>query len=78
MKTIIEDCVRPEYKGFKNSFYAKAIRVLGYNPLDSSPEVEEIKKTIDGVIEKQMHPQYAYERLLRLKKEPKTSEVSKE
>ena len=78
VKTIIEDCVRPEYKGFKNSFYAKAIRVLGYNPLESRPEIEEIKKTIDGVIEKQMHPQYAYERLLRLKKETEEVEVSKE
>ncbi|NLG39692.1 MAG: hypothetical protein GX545_07205 [Fibrobacter sp.] len=78
IQTILEDCVKPEYKGFKNSFYAKTIRVLGYDPLEKRPETEEIKKTIDGIIAQQMHPQYAYERLLRLKKEPEETTEIKE
>ncbi|HHX15372.1 MAG TPA: hypothetical protein GX724_04350, partial [Fibrobacter sp.] len=74
LTTILEDCVKPEYQGFRTSFYGKTIRVLNYGPFEVNAEVEEIKKTIDGVIEGKMHPQYAYERLLRLKKEPKTME----
>lgn len=74
LTTILEDCVKPEYQGFRTSFYGKTIRVLNYGPFEVNAEVEEIKKTIDGVIEGKMHPQYAYERLLRLKKEPKIME----
>lgn len=70
IQTIIEDCTKPEFNGFKKSFYGRAIRVLGYSVYDTIPQIEEIRKTIDGLIDKQMHPQYAYERLLRLKKEP--------
>src|SRR5690554_29204 len=74
LTTILEDCLKPEYQGFKKSFYAKTFRVLNYSPFDTTANAQEIKEIIDAVLDKKVHPQYAYDRLLRLQKQNKKSD----
>jgi len=69
LSTIIDDCMKPEYRGFFGSFYAKTLRVLGYGVREEGSE--KIRSLIDGVMKREIPPQEAYHKLLAMKKTPK-------
>lgn len=78
VEMILNDVMQPRFKNFRESFYNKTLRALGYKGLAKDPEVEatldKIKTIIDGVVEGKIHPAVAYKILLSMKRveEPKT------
>lgn len=69
MQTVVEDCTNPAFATFKSSLKARARRILGYGGMSASDEVKMIDTLIAGVMNGQVHPMYAYQELLKLKKE---------
>ena len=73
LEMVLNDVMQPRFKKFRNSFYNKTFRVLGYRGIGvtegrDSTAYKEVKKTIDAFAEGRIPPQYAYAHLLSLKK----------
>jgi hypothetical protein len=78
VEMILNDVMQPRFKKFRESFYNKTFRVLGYRGFGSktgadSTTYNDIKATIDAFADGKVHPRYAFAHLLSLKKveEPK-------
>ena len=70
LEMVLNDVMQPRFKKFRNSFYNKAFRILGYGMIEKdSIAYNEIKQTIDLFADRKMPVQYAYHHLLSLKKE---------
>lgn len=78
IQTIVEDCTNPAFATFKSSLKARARRILGYGGLNTSDEVKMIDTLIAGVMAKQVHPMFAYQELLKLKRVEADSSETKD
>ncbi len=83
LETVLNDVMQPRFKTFRSSFITKVYKLLGYrqsfigkNPEDD-PVYAEVKNIIESLGEGKLHPQYAYMRLLQMKKveEPENKDV---
>lgn len=73
LEMVLNDVVQPRFKKFRNSFYNKTFRVLGYKGVGvttgaDSTKYNEVKKTIDLFAEGKIPAPYAFHHLLALKK----------
>ena len=73
LEMILNDVMQPRFKKFRESFYNKTFRVLGYRGVGAktgadSTAFKDIKKTIDAFIDGSIPPPYAFHHLLSLKK----------
>lgn len=68
IEVLVNDAMNPQNKGLLGSLYPKAMRVL-HRPGTDTVEVGEIKSIIEKLMEHSIDPNYAYRRLLELKKE---------
>lgn len=81
VEMILNDVMQPQFKNFRESFYHKLRRALGYNgvikDIDSDEVFNKIKTIVDGVAENKIHPAVAYRTLLAMKhvEEPKAEET---
>lgn len=82
LEMVLNDVIQPRFKKFRNSFYNKTFRVLGYRGVGvttgaDSTKYNEVKKTIDLFAEGKIPAPYAFHHLLALKKvvAPKVEET---
>jgi hypothetical protein len=69
LETILNDLMQPRFKKFRNGFYNKTFRILGYrNSTTDSTVFNDVKQTIDLFVDKKISPPMAYSHLLQLKK----------
>ncbi|MBQ1824660.1 MAG: hypothetical protein IKR75_01780 [Fibrobacter sp.] len=73
LEMVLNDVIQPRFKKFRNSFYNKTFRVLGYRGVGvttgaDSTQYNEVKKTIDLFAEGKIPAPYAFHHLLALKK----------
>ena len=73
LEMVLNDVIQPRFKKFRNSFYNKTFRVLGYRGVGvttgaDSTKYNEVKKTIDLFAEGKIPAPYAFHHLLALKK----------
>lgn len=68
VELLVNDAMNPQNKGLLGSLYPKAMRVLHRTWTDSL-EVKEIKDIMQKLTERAIDPNYAYHKLLSLKKE---------
>ena len=69
LETILNDLMQPRFKKFRNGFYNKTFRILGYrNSVTDSTVFNEVKQTIDLFVDKKISPPLAYNHLLQLRK----------
>ena len=76
---IMNDVMQPRFKKFRESFYNKTFRVLGYRGVGSktgadSTKYKDVKATIDAFADGKVSPRYAFAHLLSLKKVEKKEE----
>ena len=79
LEMIMNDVMQPRFKKFRESFYNKAYRVLGYRGVGSkagadSTKYNDVKATIDAFADGKVSPRYAFAHLLTLKKVEKKEE----
>ena len=79
LEMIMNDVMQPRFKKFRESFYNKTFRVLGYRGIGSkagsdSTVYNDVKNTIDAFADGKVHPRYAFAHLLSLKKVEKKEE----
>jgi len=82
LEMVLNDVIQPRFKKFRNSFYNKTFRVLGYRGVGvttgaDSTKYNEVKKTIDLFADGKIPAPYAFHHLLALKKvvAPKVEET---
>ena len=73
LEMVLNDVIQPRFKKFRNSFYNKTFRVLGYRGVGvttgaDSTKYNEVKKTIDLFADGKIPAPYAFHHLLALKK----------
>ena len=73
LEMVLNDVIQPRFKKFRNSFYNKTFRVLGYRGVGvttgaDSTKYNEVKKTIDLFADGKIPASYAFHHLLALKK----------
>lgn len=71
IEMILNDVMQPRFKKFRNSFYNKAYRVLGYRGRKSGADstvFNDVQNTIDLFADGKISPPQAYNHLLQLKK----------
>ena len=73
LEMIMNDVMQPRFKKFRESFYNKTFRVLGYRGVGSktgadSTKYNDVKNTIDAFADGKIPPPYAFHHLLSLKK----------
>lgn len=82
LEAMLNDVMQPRFKNFRNSFYTKALRLLGYRGLIENHEKDEnyqkVKMLIDGMADGKIHPAVAYHQLLAMKKVEEKSEPKPE
>ena len=79
LEMIMNDVMQPRFKKFRESFYNKTFRVLGYRGVNSkagsdSTVYNDVKNTIDAFADGKVSPRYAFAHLLTLKKVEKKEE----
>ena len=79
LEMIMNDVMQPRFKKFRESFYNKTFRVLGYRGVGSrtgadSTVYNDVKATIDAFADGKVYPRYAFAHLLSLKKVEKKEE----
>lgn len=79
LEMILNDVMQPRFKKFRESFYNKTFRVLGYRGVGSktgadSTKYNDVKNTIDAFADGKLPPPYAFHHLLSLKKVEKKEE----
>lgn len=77
---ILDDFLQPRFKKFRDGFYNKMFRVLGYRAVTDSVAkevaLEKIKKILELVAEGRMHPQQAFNILISMKfVKPKSEDI---
>jgi len=72
LEAVLNDLMQPSFKNFRESFYTKILRLLGYNNLLSDREKDEnylkVKSLTNYMIEGKVHPAIVYRQLLAMKK----------
>ncbi len=68
VEVLVNDAMNPQNKGLLGSLYPKTMRVL-HRTWKDSVEVTEIKSILEKLTEHAIDPNYAYRKLLSLKKE---------
>lgn len=68
VEVLVNDAMNPQNKGLLGSLYPKTMRVL-HRTWKDSVEVAEIKSILEKLTEHAIDPNYAYHKLLSLKKE---------
>ena len=73
LEMVLNDVIQPRFQKFRNSFYNKTFRVLGYRGVGvttgaDSTKYNEVKKTIDLFADGKIPAPYAFHHLLALKK----------
>jgi len=82
LEAVLNDLMQPRFKNFRESFYTKILRLLGYNKLIEDREKDEdylkVKFLTDNMAAGKIHPAVVFQQLLAMKKEekPKTDEAS--
>ena len=79
LEMIMNDVMQPRFKKFRESFYNKTYRVLGYRGIAAktgadSTKYNDVKATIDAFADGKVSPRYAFAHLLSLKKVEKKEE----
>lgn len=79
IEMILNDVMQPRFKTFRESFFNKAYRVLGYRGVGSkagadSTVYKDVKTTINDFADGKISPRYAFAHLLSLKKVEKKEE----
>ena len=73
LETILNDVMQPRFKKFRQSFYIKILKLLGYkNIVDETGKDEnynKVKNLVDGMANGKIHPAFVYQQLLAMKKD---------
>lgn len=73
LETALNDYMQPRFKNFRNSFYGKVYKLLGYHSSLKQRHADtdvynQIVNILDSMADYKIHPQVAYRRLLSLRK----------
>ncbi len=70
LATIIDDCLNPQYTGYRSSLVVKAARALGRNPEIRAGEVQPVWKIMEPLMQGRLSPEIAFKRLMALQLSP--------
>ncbi|MCL4102226.1 hypothetical protein [Fibrobacter sp. HC4] len=72
LESVLNDMMQPRFKKFREGFYSKVLRLLGYKGMVGDPEKNEtyqrVKFLMNAMVEGKMHPGLVYRELLAMKK----------
>lgn len=72
LESILNDLMQPRFKNFRESFYIKILRLLGYNKLIADREKDEnyqkVKFLTDNMTAGKIHPGIVFQQLMAMKK----------
>lgn len=72
LESVLNDMMQPCFKKFREGFYSKVLRLLGYKGMVGDPEKNEtyqrVKFLMNAMVEGKMHPGLVYRELLAMKK----------